>query len=137
MRDSKKPKVKLSASIKGQKEELVSDKVIDISTIGINGQVDLKSTSTNSKGLNKCLQFGISISQGSSPFDASVIVTIVPRYILINKLEHPLIVSQYTTKQEGQSMELTNEDDENQNQQEFHFNHPGTGSIENQLIVTA
>lgn len=64
----------------------------DISTIGIVGVVNMVHSNPNQ---TKQLQFGITISQGLYPYTNTTVVTIVPRYVLINKLEHPLLVKQY------------------------------------------
>ncbi len=47
------------------------------------------------KNRKQTLDFGIKIATGDAPFTLTTVITIVPRYILINKLPYSIKVSQY------------------------------------------
>ena len=65
---------------------------IDIRTIGLVGRVLLNSESKGAKEKLDQLQFGVSIMQSNYPFAKTVMITIVPRYLIINKLTYPVKV---------------------------------------------
>lgn len=65
--------------------------MIDLEQIGMSGVVNLKNTDRN--GL-KTLQFGIAMDFGPVPFNKTTILTIVPRYAIINKLPYPILIRQ-------------------------------------------
>ena len=60
-----------------------------IKTIGMSGVLDLDHVDPLS---NRQLQFGFSISQASYPYNKTNLITIVPRYVLINRLNQPVLV---------------------------------------------
>jgi hypothetical protein len=72
-------------------EEYLESEPIDITTIGMSGIITMNST--NLKSLDQ-LQFGVSIMQCDYPFAKTVIITIVPRYQIVNKLTYPVKVRQ-------------------------------------------
>ena len=60
-------------------------KEIDISTVGINGIIE-GITGEGSSKRNKQMEFSISIMQAPSPYSRTILLTILPRYLLVNKL---------------------------------------------------
>ena len=62
-------------------------KFIDINTIGLSGTFTL--THRNPKNMQQ-RQFGIAIMQASYPYNKTTIITIVPRYLVINKLNQTI-----------------------------------------------
>jgi hypothetical protein len=69
----------------------------NIFTIGVSGQINLERTYSKEdkdKGDkdNKQFQYQIAISQGLYPFNKTTIVSIVPNYLIINKLSYPILI---------------------------------------------
>ena len=75
-----------------------------ISTIGISGALTLTKKEQKKKqkraeskkvdyikSIYKMLDIGIKISTGSAPFSRTKIVTIVPRFIIANNLDFPIV----------------------------------------------
>ena len=62
---------------------------IDLRNIGTSGIIALNSLDWTDY---RQLQFGISISLGPTPFNKTTFLTIVPRYIVINKMKHPVLI---------------------------------------------
>lgn len=62
---------------------------IDLSKIGLTGEIEMKSKEERSK---KRLQFAIQISQAPAPYNKTTILTVSPRYILVNMLDYPVLV---------------------------------------------
>ena len=67
------------------------------------------------------LQFGISISQGPYPYTNTTVVTIVPRYVLVNKLEHPLLVKQHLDSYVKDHKPLFLSNEQGCNEMQIHF----------------
>lgn len=44
------------------------------------------------KSESKSLDFGIKIEMASAPYSRTKVVTIVPRYIIVNNLDFPIVV---------------------------------------------
>jgi ribosomal protein L28 len=65
---------------------------IDIEAIGVSGEVMIDHEQHDGKYTGKQLQFGINISQAQWPFNKTTIVTIVPRYLVVNKLKRTIQV---------------------------------------------
>ncbi len=78
-----------------------------ITTIGVSGALTLqKKTNSHKEGhppadkadyiksIYKTLDFGIKIQMGSAPFSRTKIVTIVPRFVIANNLDFPLVYRQ-------------------------------------------
>lgn len=65
--------------------------VLDLLQAGTSGIVTM-----NGKGdqQHRQLQFGVSISRAPLPFQKTTIITVVPRYVIVNKLKHPIVVHQ-------------------------------------------
>lgn len=93
---------KTNAYLQNPGEEKVRFKVVDkgvtfesdlfcISTIGLSGSILLVASQIS---ILEQFQFGISISQATYPFNKTTVVTIVPRYLLVNKLVHPVAIRQ-------------------------------------------
>lgn len=61
--------------------------------MGLTGLVETK-RDDNFQEDNKVLSFGIVIETGVFPFNRTKIIKIVPRYIIYNNLDHPIIVKQ-------------------------------------------
>jgi hypothetical protein len=38
------------------------------------------------------IDFGITINKAEAPFNNTVIVNLLPRYVLVNKLDHPIVI---------------------------------------------
>ena len=78
-----------------------SSQDIDVTTIGMSGVLtfDLE---IKSEVLVECLpqrdyiplklEFGLIISQAPTPFNKTTLLTLVPRYIVINQLEAPIVL---------------------------------------------
>lgn len=80
-----------------------SSQDVDVSTIGISGALSLELESKDEVQVDKLpcrdyipqrLELGIIIQQASAPFNKTTIVTIVPRYIILNKLGMPIVIKQ-------------------------------------------
>jgi len=78
-------------------------KAIDIETIGMSGEMTLDRKEDDKKKDSvdlkverspNQLQFGLNISQAQFPFNKTTIVTVVPRYLIVNKLDHPIQIRQ-------------------------------------------
>jgi hypothetical protein len=67
----------------------------------VNGEVILDHTDS---AVIDQLQFGISITQGVFPYSSTTIITVVPRYVLVNKLKFDLIVRQYLKGKQGKNV---------------------------------
>ena len=70
----------------------------NVSTVGLSGTFVLKSKG-HKESQAEVLEFGIKISEAQYPFNLTTVVTIVPRYLFINQLENPIIISQFETSQ--------------------------------------
>ena len=55
------------------------------------------------------LQIGISIEAAPSPFNKTTIITVVPYYVIINKLNRPVLIRQRCGKLEKRGMGLAPE----------------------------
>ena len=62
---------------------------INLAQVGTNGVITL-----DSKDKHEQLQFGVSISFGPVPFNKTTIITVVPRHVIVNKLECPILIRQ-------------------------------------------
>ena len=67
---------------------------IDVEAIGMSGEIMIDHEEYDGKYSGKQLQFGINISQALWPFNKTTIVTIVPRYLVVNKLKRSIQVRQ-------------------------------------------
>jgi hypothetical protein len=67
---------------------------IDVEAIGVSGEIMIDHEQNDGKYSGKQLQFGINIAQAQWPFNKTTIVTIVPRYLLVNKLKRSIEVRQ-------------------------------------------
>ena len=56
-----------------------------------NGVITLESKNPKS---DLQLQFGVTVSQAPAPFDKTKVLTIVPRYMVVNKLNRPIVLQQ-------------------------------------------
>jgi hypothetical protein len=65
--------------------------LFDVTTIGLTGAVEIRATNEVD---SKVLNFGIIIENGMNQFSKTKIIKIVPRYIIFNNLDDPLIVKQ-------------------------------------------
>jgi hypothetical protein len=86
---------------------------LQINTVGLSGilALDLEQKSDNRvSGLGylpkgdyvpQRLELGLSISTASAPFNKTLIVTILPRYVIVNKVGRPLVL-----KQRGQKSQI-------------------------------
>jgi hypothetical protein len=62
---------------------------INLAQVGTNGVITL-----DSKDKREQLQFGVSIAFGPVPFNKTTIITVVPRHVIVNKLECPILIRQ-------------------------------------------
>jgi len=78
-------------------------KSIDISTVGLAGCVELERQSPElanqviayKGGYSPMrLEFGLIIQPAPDPFNKTIFVKLVPRYILVNKLDRPLVIKE-------------------------------------------
>jgi hypothetical protein len=74
--------------VQGYKESMP----IDVEAIGMSGEIMIDHEQHDGKDSGKQLQFGINISQAQWPFNKTTIVTIVPRYLVVNKLNRSIQV---------------------------------------------
>lgn len=78
-----------------------SSQDIDVTTIGLSGVLTFD-VDSKSEVLVECLpqrdyipsklEFGLIISQAPTPFNKTTLLTLVPRYIVINQLEAPIVL---------------------------------------------
>lgn len=97
-------------------------KKFDISTFGVSGVLSMKKSKrcvledgTVPKNWPNKIELGVVISTLSSPYNRTKSVTIVPRYIIMNETDVPLIVGQHDNEDptqfyvdSGQKMSLYN-----------------------------
>lgn len=68
-------------------------KLFDISTLGLTGSIEINSEKNQlGSNLSNVLNFGIVIENGMNEFSKTKIIKIVPRYIIYNNLDDPIIV---------------------------------------------
>lgn len=66
---------------------------IDLNSIGLSGTITLESSNTNKDLKNKQqLQFGVKIGLAPVPFNKTTVLTITPRYVIVNKLDYAVLV---------------------------------------------
>ena len=69
----------------------------DISTVGLSGSFELDKM-TNDKGqpnqffISDRLEYGIQIRSAEIPFNKTTLITVAPRYLLVNKLKKPIVI---------------------------------------------
>jgi hypothetical protein len=82
---------KKSWSIYLEVEGFQKSEAIDLKNVGTSGAITLDSIGESDF---RQLQFGVSIALGPIPFNKTTIITVTPRYIVLNKLHCPLMIRQ-------------------------------------------
>lgn len=91
---------------------------IDLSKIGLIGQVEMNSKDENSF---KQLQFGISITQAPAPYNKTILLTVAPRYIIVNMLDYPVLIQQFAQESKQNIAPSLISQHIKMNQQELHL----------------
>ena len=85
------------------------------------------------------LQFGVSITEAQLPFNKTVILTIVPRYMLINNLDSTIDVKQSikNMKQYDPTLQLAKvlRKNEKNHPQELHLKNFQKGKLSEKIVV--
>ena len=76
---------------------------LDVTTLGVSGALNLELESQSEVQVDKLqqnqyipakLEFGLMISPAPSPFIKTTVLTLVPRYVIVNQLNSPIVVMQ-------------------------------------------
>ena len=104
------PKAKSEFKVAGFK----SSKPLDLTTIGMAGQIDLKRD--NEKDANKTinyaggyapelLEIGLLIKTAPAPFHRTIVIELVPRYAIVNKTGKKLVIRETQVDSPGMVVE--------------------------------
>lgn len=90
MSDKNYKSLQFYAKVQGSVSQFYSkSQPININKVGQTREITMDHPETLSQ-----LQFGISIHHSSYPFNKTIIITIVPKYLLVNKLQKPILIRQ-------------------------------------------
>jgi len=76
---------------------------LDLLQVGTSGLISMNGIGDQQ---HRQLQFGVSISRAPSPFQKTTIITVVPRFVIVNKLKHPIVVHQAVEKKNAKGQDL-------------------------------
>lgn len=74
---------------------------IDLNQIGMTGVITMDGDAQDSRQL----QFGVNIQSAPSPFNMTIVLTVVPRYLIVNKLGKNVVLRQYRKMKKVQGQE--------------------------------
>ena len=65
---------------------------IDLNSIGLSGVIALESSGGKDSRSKQQLQFGLKIGLAPVPYSETTVLTITPRYVIVNKLDYAVLV---------------------------------------------
>jgi hypothetical protein len=92
-RDRKNQQKKKTPKIKIKALEFKESMDIDLNSLGLSGVITLGSLHSGKDPRSKQqLQFGVKIGLAPVPYNKTTVLTITPRYVIVNKLDYAVLI---------------------------------------------